>query len=158
VPKPSRPSADESLPSDQRPIFIPDERPQLGREPGQTDLTFIPGPARFLYRLLALFRMSLGNLLPTFLEHAFAVGGDLSLDFFDEGRQRRLGISRDCEIRLRHGLEILNVTLHEEIQRADTDTLRTGGRSTSALDFEIQHEIGRITLVSVSGQRMARRD
>src|SRR5437764_11065027 len=46
VPKPSRPSADESLPSDQRPIFIPDERPQLGRKPGKTDRTFIPAPAR----------------------------------------------------------------------------------------------------------------
>ena len=51
--------------------------------------------------------MHLGELPPSLLQRAFAIGGELALHFLDQHRQRRFRIGRDDDVGISHVLEVL---------------------------------------------------
>ena len=68
LPQAVRPIADEALPGNQRPVFVLDQRPQLGGQARQADGAGIPAVLRLLDLLVPGLLVRLGQLRAALLE------------------------------------------------------------------------------------------
>src|SRR5262249_1907855 len=133
IPQSAWPTADETLPSYKRPIFIFDQRPQLGSQTRQADRARVPTVTSFFNRLLASLCMRFGNSFTAFFEKVFPIWSRLTLYFFNQERQSRLCVAGNGEVGLRHRLKVLNVALHEKVERADANALCICRHSAASL-------------------------
>src|SRR5262249_31203000 len=125
IPKPAGPSADETLPRYQRPVFLLNQRPQFGAKPVQAYRTRVPAELALLDRLNALLAMSFRDLRTALRDGPLAVRRDELLASLDQRGQRRLGIRSDIQIHISAVMpEVLNVALQEQIHRRDVDGFR----------------------------------
>src|SRR5262249_31532447 len=112
VPQPARPAADEPLPGDERPNLVLDLIPELATESRTADWTGLPTKGRGLHLSLARLVVSRRKLGSTLLNHAPAIGSQLTIDLLNQRRQRGLGVRGYVDVGVDQVLEILQVALY----------------------------------------------
>ena len=103
--------------------------------------------------------MCRSQLRASLLQRAFAIGSELLFHLFNQGRQRGLCVRTDVEIDVGIVAEVLNVALMRYGNCGDGDGLGAVGTIDAGLrqnvgHFQVQRQVGLITLPAHAGQRM----
>ena len=107
--------------------------------------------------------MCIRQLGAAIFQRALAVGRDEPFAGFDQGRQSGFRIGTDIDVHVGITAEILDVALHEKVDRGDIDDLGIAPAGDAlgirnVVDLETEGDVGLIAGPSHAGERMMGRE